>query len=129
MNCKEEFLDAIVGHELLCAEIRCWVYPNKKTVLLPVGFTGADLKRFLEELDFEYDNGWCTQEVFGVIWYTDGTWSEREFDSDRQVDFYAKYNCFEYWVYKSCPKIPEDLMGCVGDKDTGKFIDGFYESS
>ena len=108
MNCKEEFLDVTVGRELLCAEI---LYDNiPKTILLPVGFTCADSKRFLEELDFEYNAGSSYQVVFGVIWYTDGTWSEREFDSDTQVDFYAEYNCFEYWVYKSCPKIPEKLM-------------------
>jgi len=110
MNCKEEFLDVTVGRELLCAEILYTDYHCSKTVLLPVGFTGADSKRFLEELDFEYNAGSSYQVVFGVIWYTDGTWSEREFDSDTQVDFYAEYNCFEYWVYKSCPKIPEKLM-------------------
>jgi len=108
MNCKEEFLDAIVGHELLCAEILYYDIP--KTILLPVGFTGTDSEHFLKELDFEYDSGSSYQKVFGVIWYKDGTWSERDFDPDTQTDLYAEYNRFEYWVYKSCPKIPEKLM-------------------
>ena len=104
MNCKEEFLSEIYGHELLCAKIRYnklrfYSCDDEKTALLPVGFTGTDSERFLDELDFEYDNGWGSQEVFGIIWYTDGTWSER-----------SEYDGSEWWVYRYCPKIPEDLM-------------------
>ena len=68
MNCKEEFLNEISGHELLSAEIQYDDIP--KTILLPVGFTNIDYERFLKELDFEYDFG-----CFGVISYKDGTWS------------------------------------------------------
>jgi hypothetical protein len=99
MNCKEEFLSEIYGHELLCAEIRYNSFNVKKTALLPVGFTVVDAVCFLKELDFEYDNGWGSQYVFGIIWYADGTWSER-----------GALNGLEWWVYKSSPKIPEELM-------------------
>ena len=104
MNCKEEFLDAIVGHELLCAAIRYsklkyYSCDDEKTVLLPVGFTGTDSEHFLKELDFEYDNGWGSQEVFGIIWYKDGTWSDRH-----------EYDGSEWWAYITCPEIPEKLM-------------------
>ena len=105
MNCKEEFLSEISGHELLCADItRYYNYNNKKTAVLPVGFTNIDYERFLDELDFEYDNGCGSQEVFGVIWYKDGTWSER---GEYAMFFYYGH---EWWEYKSCPEIPEKLM-------------------
>jgi len=101
MNCKEEFLSEIYGRELLCAAIRYhkYDYTKEKTVLLPVGFTVVDYERFLKEVDFEYDNGWGSQEVFGIIWYTNGLWSER-----------GEYDGSEWWVYKTCPQIPKELM-------------------
>jgi len=40
MNCKEEFLNEISGHELLSAEIQYDDIP--KTILLHVGFTNID---------------------------------------------------------------------------------------
>ena len=49
-------------------------------------------------LDFEYDNGYGSQELYGHIWYTDGTWSER-----------YEYNGDERWVHKSCPALPERI--------------------
>ena len=45
------------------------------------GFTDEEFTKFIEDLDFEYDNGYGTQHLFGKIWYTDGSWSERyEYD-------------------------------------------------
>jgi hypothetical protein len=99
MNCKEEFLSEIYGRELLCAAIRYDSFKVKKTAVLPVGFIGSDSERFLDELDFEYENGFGSQHVFGIIWYVDGTWSERR-----------ECNGLEWWEYRSCPKIPKELL-------------------
>ena len=53
----------------------------------------------LAELDFEYDDGYGTQELFGTIWYEDGSWSERE-----------EYDGSECWAYKTSPAIPAKLI-------------------
>jgi len=55
------------------------------------------LPEVLPLLDFEYDNGYGGQELFGNVWYTDGTWSER-----------GEYDGSEWWEHKVCPPIPEE---------------------
>ena len=95
MNCKEEFLRAISGKKVMCA----FISKNggrKKT--LKVGFSDKDFKVFLKTLDFEYDSGYGLQEVFGCIWYLDGTWSSR-----------GEYDGSEWWVFNKCPEILEVL--------------------
>jgi hypothetical protein len=52
----------------------------------------------LEQLDFLYDTSYCTQRLFGIIWYTDGTWSTRR-----------EYNGSEWWEYYVVPDIPLEL--------------------
>lgn len=61
----------------------------------PQHFKGA-LGEVLSQLDFEYDNGFGSQVLFGYIWYVDGTWSER-----------SEYDGSEWWSYKECP--PKDI--------------------
>lgn len=46
----------------------------------------------IDKLDFEYDNGFGGQELFGYIWYKDGTWSER-----------GEYDGSEWWEHKERP--------------------------
>lgn len=53
------------------------------------------LDEVLPGLDFDYDSGYGGQELFGHVWYTDGTWSER-----------GEYDGSEWWEYKKCPEIP-----------------------
>jgi len=100
-NCKDEFLEAIQGHDLLCAKL---IYkktyhkePDRIALLFP-NFLQNEYNHFLQELDFEYDDGYGFQELFGIIWYKDGTWSERHV-----------YDGAEEWVYKACPEIPKEL--------------------
>ena len=57
------------------------------------------LPEVLPLLDFEYDNGYGGQELFGNIWYKDGTWSER-----------GEYDGSEWWEHKVCPAIPKEVM-------------------
>lgn len=48
---------------------------------LKEGFNDDEFTEFIHSLDFDYDNGFGTQYLFGKIWYTDGSWSERyEYD-------------------------------------------------
>lgn len=52
----------------------------------------------LDKLDFEYDNGYGGQELYGTIVFTDGTWLER-----------GEYDGSEWWAYKEKPS-KEDIM-------------------
>jgi hypothetical protein len=51
-------------------------------------------------LDFNYDNGYGGQELYGTIWYVDGTWSER-----------GEYDGSEWWDYREVPEVPSYLKG------------------
>jgi hypothetical protein len=53
------------------------------------------LEEVLPKLDFDYNNGYGSQELYGTIWFSDGTWSER-----------YEYDGSERWDYKVCPDLP-----------------------
>lgn len=99
---KEEFLEHTAGKEIKCALLRLGGEFQReeehKVYALPLGFTAEDFNKFLAEINFDYDGGFGWQELFGHIWYADGTWSERK-----------EYDGSEWWDYKSCPPIPTNL--------------------
>jgi hypothetical protein len=104
-NCKDEFIREIANRDVLCAEIShgddSWRDEDDDAVekaRLIIGHTPEDFENFLKAIDYEYDSGYGGQEVFGYIWYKDGTWSER-----------GEYDGSEWWEYKSCPEIPTTL--------------------
>jgi hypothetical protein len=102
MNAKEEFLGHIRDRKVLCADMAhqdCWHNGAETDFELPVGYTQEQYDEFVNSLDFEYDRGYGGQELFGTIWYTDGTWSDR-----------GEYDGSEWWNYQSCPGIPENLL-------------------
>lgn len=100
MNAKTEFLDAInlTDSPVLCAQICMDEWNIYKNLRLPLSYTSEQWDKFLEELDFTYDDGYGSQEVFGTIWFLDGTWAERE-----------EYDGSEWWVHRKCPEIPKEL--------------------
>lgn len=95
MNAKEEFIEHTVANEVICATIEY----NDETISLMVNYKPFDLVRFLGLIDFEYDNGYGGQELYGTIWYKNGDWSER-----------GEYDGSEWWELKSCPEIPIELQ-------------------
>ena len=102
MNAKEEFLGHIKDRKILCADMAhqdCWHNGPSADFKLPVGYTQKQYDEFLDSLDFQYDKGYGGQELFGTIWYTDGTWSDR-----------GEYDGSEWWSYQKCPNIPENLL-------------------
>jgi hypothetical protein len=111
MNAKTEFLRAIGERKVLCAQIRYeWDYGEESFTeyLLPAGYTPDQMLSFLQSLDFEYDNGYGGQELFGTIWYTDGTWSER-----------GEYDGSEWWEYMSRPTVPASLLAAFLSEGSG----------
>lgn len=102
-NAKEEFLSMVGSTALLCAEISyqdCWEHelPGSEHKL-PVGYTEEQYNSFVESLDFEYDSGYGGQELFGCIWFKDGTWADR-----------GEYDGSEWWQHHECPVVPKSLL-------------------
>lgn len=101
MECaKEEFLEHVGERSVLCAVVVLgWEYSNTPQVkyVLKRGFTESDFINFLNLLNFEYDSGFGSQQLFGTIWYTDGTYSDRK-----------EHGGSEWWERQKVPNIPEE---------------------
>jgi len=97
MNAKKELIDLYsdLGLTIKCATIEYVTELFIKDIVLKVG---GDLTEFLNELDCEYSNRYGEQYLYGTVWFTDGTWANREV-----------YDGSEWWGYKKCPEIPEEL--------------------
>lgn len=101
-NVKTELLNVIKNIEnkgIMCAEIILgneWC-DDRKTFSLKVDYSIDDYEIFLDSLDFEYDAGYGSQNLFGIVWFHDA-WLERH-----------EYDGAECWVYKKKPAIPNHL--------------------
>lgn len=96
-NAKAEFIEHIKQRKVECFEI---VYEKsydekKKFYYNSTIHTFSDLECILDQLNFEYDNGYGHQYIYGTIWYKDGTWSIR-----------YEYDGSESWYHHECPPLP-----------------------
>ena len=112
MNAKEEFLELVGTRKVKCAEINYVdiyfesyvrrftdkIERHNTQHSLKVGYSPQELSEFIDSLDFEYDCGYGTQELFGTVWFEKREWAERE-----------EYDGSENWIIKSYPEIPENL--------------------
>lgn len=110
MNAKSELLKIIPDtSNILCAyitymgcdiETNCYGYVEKpqKKILLKKDWDNQDMSDFLNNLNFEYDDDFGCQELFGYVWMTDGTWLERH-----------EYDGAENWEHKKRPVVPDEL--------------------
>ena len=94
MNAKAEFIKATEGFTVKCAQIDMY----NGGILLNVGYNESDYKKFLNELDFDYDDGFGSQYVFGTIWLQSEAWFIR-----------GEYDGSEWWKYQKAPAIPDTL--------------------
>ena len=93
------------GLYIIAAVVEYLPYRRKgvnKTVLLPKGHTAEQLEVFIDSLDFDYDNGYGTQELYGTVWLSDGSWLMR-----------GEYDGSEWWEHLFPPPIPPELAGEV----------------
>lgn len=95
MNARAELIQHVGDRTIKCAAIT----DDTGAFILPINCPREQAIKFFELLDFEYDDGLGFQELYGVIWYTDGTWSVRR-----------EYDGSERWEYVTCPEIPACLM-------------------
>lgn len=103
MNAKQEFLNHVGDPaSVKCVNISIGdPYFEDESVEhnLRVDHTPEDMFRFIEGLNFEYHNGYGSQNLFGCIWYHDGTWSTR-----------GEYDGSEWWERHCLPDIPDYLI-------------------
>lgn len=110
MNAKQEFLEITKDTEVLCVTINVkgdysplYLHKSKKVkskeLALPVGYTQEEYNNFLNELDFEYDESWGHQFIYGTIWLKDGMWIER-----------GEYDGSEWWKLVQAPNIPKECF-------------------
>jgi len=103
INAKEEFVNHVMGEgipAIICAKVFIdydWE-GERKEFNLKLSHSERDLNAFLFSLDFKYDNGYGGQNLFGTIWYEDGTFSQR-----------GEYDGAEWWEYVAVPEIPDEL--------------------
>jgi hypothetical protein len=109
MNARQEFVFHTAGKKIKCAILTFddgsgyWNEDdghtsNAATYGLPVGYTQEEHDVFTQSIDREYDAGYGGQQLFGTIWYQDGTWSSR-----------GEYDGSEWWDWHKCPVIPAVL--------------------
>jgi len=91
-NAKQEIIEHIKDRQVKFVKI---VFGTRYSGS-PQNKIEGDLNSVLPQLNFNYDSGYGGQELFGYIWYEDGTWSER-----------GEYDGSEWWEHKTVP-----TMGC-----------------
>lgn len=76
-----------------------WDPEDQTSYELPENATAQQTEQFERGLKgVNYYSGYGTQYLFGTVWFTDGTWAERQ-----------EYDGAENWVRKQCPAIPRHL--------------------
>jgi hypothetical protein len=91
MNAKYELLRHIADREVKYVQINHELGLGDSNIKIE-----GTLEEVLPRLDFDYDSGYGSQELFGTIWYNDGSWSDR-----------GEYDGSEWWQYQKCPPLPE----------------------
>lgn len=99
MNAKSEFIANTNGLNILCCQINVETNNGKNIeAKLTTGWCQDEYDAFIKSIDVEYDNGYGGQRLFGTIWFTDGTWSDR-----------GEYDGSEWYDHHVCPVIPTEL--------------------
>lgn len=86
-NAQKELIEHIKNRRVEFISIAV----NKGYGTEPLRIKGS-LEEVLPQLNFDYDDGYGGQELFGYIWYEDGTWSSR-----------GEYDGSEWWQHQKCP--------------------------
>ncbi len=90
-NAKEELLGLVDGKAVTYVYIRyAPSYGCTDRII-----QGPLTDELLAQLDFNYDSGFGGQELFGHVWFADGTWADR-----------GEYDGSEWWVHVTRPEIP-----------------------
>ena len=91
MTAQAELLDFINGKP----EVLCLTFSRLQEDWKEGPYTTGTLEEILPLLDFDYDSGFGTQELFGTIWFADGSWADR-----------YEYDGSEWWDHHTPPALP-----------------------
>jgi len=67
---------------------------------------GSYYQQFMNALDFKYESSHGGQQLYGTIWFTDGTWATR-----------GEYDGSEWWERHRLPTIPLSLTSRKDNND------------
>lgn len=96
MNAKQEFLSVTEKQKVICAKVAISPHWDITTEFnLKPGYTEQEYQEFLTNLDFDYDDGYGTQHLYGIIWCDNGVWFDRH-----------EYDGSESWESHKYPEIP-----------------------
>ena len=98
-NARREFESEVEEFEVRCAWVcfdEIYSFNEENRIYLREGYIPEEYEEFLQKIDREYDAGYGTQHLTGIIWLKDGNWIVRE-----------EYDGSELWSHKSLPEIPE----------------------
>ena len=106
MNAREELQEILKkqkekGLDLVCAEIQHevgWGEDHATKIELKLAHTPEEAEAFFDALNFNYNDGYGTQELYGTVWLTYGVWLSR-----------WEYDGSEGWQVNRCPGIPNYL--------------------
>lgn len=103
MNAKDELLEEVKesGSTVKCALIDFGRSYGKEQsrFALPIGYSEERYAKFIDSLNFNYDNGYGGQFLYGIVWLEDGTWLSR-----------GEYDGCEWWNHNVLPPIPNELL-------------------
>jgi len=101
-NAGEEFLKAIKGHRVICADITLF-YPGSLVrnfhVVLKKRYSKHQFQYFLNVLKHCWYDGGRYRCIRGVVWCSNGVWFERA----------ERYGCGKGWIKICHPVIPPEL--------------------
>ena len=89
MNTRQEFLEEVADRNLVCARVGFDDENYGRTpkwFVLREGYTAQEFNQFLDYLDFDYDEGYGSQELFGVILFEDSYSDRFEYDGSEAWD-------------------------------------------
>jgi hypothetical protein len=89
MNAKQEFIEETKDKKLVCARIGVDKdnYGMKiKWFTLRDNYSNKDFEVFCNRLDFEYDSGFGTQQLYGIILFEDSYSDRYEYDGSESWD-------------------------------------------
>ena len=97
MNAKKEILGHINNREV--EFIRVEILDRRGLSSVMTKPIEGKLDEVLPLVDFDYDDGYGSQKLGGVIWYADGTWSDRR-----------EYDGSEWWEHHVRPSLPDNTL-------------------
>ena len=99
-NAKKELLKILKESTIKCALIaKEYSFTHKSRIILKLNYTKNDYEEFLKKLDFHYNSGFGTQELYGTVWLNDNTWLTR-----------GEYDGSEWWEHSVLPNIPSECI-------------------